>query len=400
MFDLQKSSLFFEQMGAAHPTLVQNIEIVHENKLLLDAAYHVPKRFILHLNNLLRSLLFFIENSIKNSPVWLHDAVTSFKNAHEDQFEKLRYLRNVSAHQKLVFPDESIVVGLFRLRSSGSYVLKLGFGDHNKPGKYAWDLALKNTDEIFHDMLAFSSITFMDLEHSSLGECLGITRRWYFKVKFKSNSRSYNEVLDVYDLCSTFSAALLDHVCNAYAAHKSIKFDGTFSVGLAEHNHINTLLELDLYPTLFSEWWEDKCNAMNFGVRSALHDGAIAQSSDEFHTWVFANLSPDIATYKKSLERFATLEPKDIFEKDTFGEFLSFITVNHWHFKRAFNVSIMNSPISPSDIMMLQRYGGVFIDEYRKEKLCTIQSSKEQLNAQIRKMLKAIDERPTNDVEI
>lgn len=159
MFELQRSSLFFEQLAAAHPTIIQNIEIVHENKIALDISYHQPKYFILGLNNLLRSLLFFIELSNKNSPYWLKEAVASFLEEKPDEYQKLRHLRNVSAHQKLVFPEESLVSGLYRIQSTKNYTLKLGFGDHNKPGKYARDLTLKDTSEIFHDMLTFSSIT-------------------------------------------------------------------------------------------------------------------------------------------------------------------------------------------------------------------------------------------------
>lgn len=219
MFELQRSSLFFEQLAAAHPTIIQNIEIVHENKIALDASHHQPKHFILGLNNLLRSLLFFVELSNKNSPDWMKAAVNSFLQARTDEYQILRYLRNVSAHQKLVFPDESLVSGLYRIKSTRNYTLKLGFGDYNKLGKYAWDLALKDTSEIFHDMLAFASITFIDLEHSSIGECLGITRRWFFKVNFKTDQKRYNEVVDVYQLVSAFSARLLDHVCKAYATN-------------------------------------------------------------------------------------------------------------------------------------------------------------------------------------
>src|SRR5262245_20098607 len=98
MFELERSSLFFEQMASAHPTIVQNIEIVHENKTALNVSYHQPKHFILGLNNLLRSLLFFVEHSIKNSPGWLKNAVESFLSSNQDSYQKLRYLRNVSAH--------------------------------------------------------------------------------------------------------------------------------------------------------------------------------------------------------------------------------------------------------------------------------------------------------------
>lgn len=392
MFELQRSSLFFEQLAAAHPTIIQNIEIVHENKIALDVSYHQPKHFILGLNNLLRSLLFFVELSNKNSPDWLKAAVNLFLQTRPDEYQILRYLRNVSAHQKLVFPDESLTSGLYRIKSNRNYTLKLGFGDHNKPGKYAWDLALKDTTEIFHDMLAFASITFMDLEHSAIGECLGITRRWFFKVNFKTDQKRYNEVVDVYLLVSAFSARLLDHVCKAYAAHLGVRYDHTFEIQLEEHNFINTLLEIDLFPGLFSDWWEDECGPLNYGIRSEITEGRRHESNDEFHKWVYENLTPDIEVYRAQLDRFASLEARAIFEKDNIAEFASFVLTNHWHYKRVFGEGLRESGVSASDVMQLQRIGNIFVEEYHKEKLCTIASTKQRLNDQIHEMLRKIDD--------
>lgn len=390
MFELQRSSVFFEQLATAHPTIIENIEIVHENKISLDAGYHRPKHFILALNNLLRSLLFFIEFSNKNSPDWLKDAVALFLDARPDEYQKLRHLRNVSAHQELVFPQESLVSGLYRIRSTRNYKLKLGFGDHGKPGKYAWDLAFKDTSDIFHDMLAFASVTFMDLEHSAISECLGITRRWFFKIKFNTDKKRYNEVVDVYELASSFSTSLLDHVCKAYAAHLGVEFDHTFGLQLEEHNFINTLLEIDLFPGLFSDWWQEQFEPLNYGVRSEISEGRKHESNDQFHKWVYENLTPDIATYKASLERFAALEPEAIFEKEHCADFLSFVLINHWHYKKAFGGGLRESGVSSHDVMRLQRAGNIFVEEFRKGKLCTIASTKQDLNDQIRKMLEKI----------
>jgi hypothetical protein len=269
-----------------------------------------------------------------------------------------------------------------------------------KPGKYAWDLTLKNTNEIFHDMLAFASITFMDLEHSAIGECLGITRRWYFKIKFKTDSKRYNEVVDVYELASSFSASLLDHVCNAYAAELGVTFDHTFALKLEEHNFINTLLEIDLFPGLFSEWWEEECQPLNFGVQMVRAEGRQHDASDQFHRWVFENLAPDVATYRSSMERLAAMEPKDIFEGDNFGDFLSFVLTNHWHYKNVFGGGLNKSPVTPFDVMQLQRAGSIFVEEYRKEKLCTISSTKKGLNDHIRRMLSKINAEQTEKTEI
>jgi hypothetical protein len=370
--------------------LVQNIDVVNENRRSLDATYHQPKHFILGLNNLLRSLLFFIENSVKNSPAWIHNAISAFRDSRRKEYEILKYLRNVSAHQKLIFPDESLVGGLFRIKSSKNYLLKLGLGDHNKPGSYAKDLALKNTEDIFDDMLTFSSIAFMDLDHSALGECLGITRRWYYKVNLKLDNEKIHEIIDVYAVASEFSSSLLDHVCSSYAIHKGVQYEHSFYQTLSEHNYINTLLEIDLYPSLFSKWWEDEIEPLNYGVRVARHEGRRHLACDEYYSWAYNNLTPDAHSYRVALDRFSSLSPDAIAEESNIGDFLSFVTVNHWHFKKAFPNGFSSSPITPSDVMLLQRQGKILLDEYRTKKLCTIDAAKNQLDAQMQKMAKAL----------
>lgn len=392
MFELQRSSVFFEQMSLVHPTIVQNIEIVQENKTALDISYHQPKHFILALNNLLRSLLFFIEFSKKNSPEWLKKAVCSFIVNNAANYQKLNYLRNVSAHQNLIVPEESLVSGLYRIKSARNYTLKLGLGDHNKPGKYAFDIALKDTCEIFHDLLSYSSIAFMDLEHSALYECLGITRRWFFKVKFKAGTTRYNEVIDVYQLASSFSAALLDEVCNAYATHVDVVFDMTFAMKLEDHNFINTLLEIDLFPELFTEWWEEEHEPLNFGVKHEIFEGQKHEAINKFHRWVFDNLSPDIHEYRASLMHFSILKPEEVINEENLRNFLSFIITNHWHYKNVFTEVFNNPIITSSDVMQLQRLGNIFLEESHKRKLCTIASSKDSLNLHIQKMIVQIDQ--------
>ena len=391
MFDLAKSSLFFERMDKQHPTLVQNIDIVNENKRLLDATYHQPKHFILTLNNLLRSLLFFVENSVKNTPEWLRASVSEFKQIRRKDYEMLRYLRNVSAHQKLIFPAESLVGGLFRIHSDTNYKLKLGLGDHKQPGTYAPDMALKNTADIFDDLLTFSSVVFMDIEHSAFGECLGITRRWFYKADYKFDDENVHEIIDVYAAASNFSESLLDHVCTAYARKEGLPFEKRFTVTRADHNNINTLLELDLYPSLFTSWWEEEIEPLNFGVREDRYNGRKHQVADEYYSWVYNHLVTDAADYKAKLLKFASLAPDDALGEEHLVNFLSFITNNHWHFKKAFPNSFMKSKVSPSDIMMLQRFGRILLDEFRTGKRCTIASAKDTLNGQIRKISEKLD---------
>lgn len=390
MFQLEKSSLFFEEMAKGHPALVQNIEIVHENKMALDESYHTPKHFILNLNNSLRSLIFFVENSIKNSPDWLRLSVKTFREKNQREYDILKKLRDVSAHQALIFPAESIITGLYRIRSSQEYVAKIGMGDLKGPGDYSWDLAMKDTDEVFHDLLVFQSMAFMDLEHAALGECLGITRKWFFHVKFATKTNSYDEVVDVYEMLCDFSMQILDFVCLAYAEKMGIQFDMTFQNPMKEFNCVNTLLEVDLYPSLFSEWWEDEMSPLNFGIRLKRYAGDSIKAYDEIHYDCYQNLCDGKDSYKSLLIKYRDLPVEDWLNEENLNEFHSFIYLNHWHFKNSFEGGLMEYPIQPNEIMRLQRLGKIFMAEHRKEKLCTIASTGGDLKKQLGAMCEKI----------
>ncbi len=373
MFELEKQSVFFEGLAKEHPMLLQNIEIVYENKLSLDASYHSPKQFIFNLNNTLRALVFFFEQSIKNTPSWLKTCVENYRDENRNDYEMLKRLRDLSAHQALIFPKESIVTGLFRVKSSENYLPKIGMGDFNKSGNYSWDLAMRNTEDVFHDLLVFQSMTFMDLEHSAHWECLGVARRWFYHVKHRG--KGIDQIVDVYKLTADFSTKLLDHVCNSYAALLKLKNDFTFHKEFSEFNCINTLLEIDLYPSLFSEWWEFDATPLNWGVRINKSKGEFIEQFDKLHRNCYDNLCNSPEMYKILLEKYRDISYEHYFAEENVNEFLSFIHINHWHFKNSFEVDLLTSPISPSEVMMLQRLGKIFLDEYNKDKLCTIAST-------------------------
>ncbi|UCM50553.1 hypothetical protein [Aeromonas caviae] len=379
MFELEKSSLFFEGMATSYPELVQNIEIVHENKILLDISYHNPKKFILNLNNSLHALLFFIEKAIKNSPPWLSSCVNLYRQENQKEYEILKKLRDISAHQALVFPAESIITGLYRIKSSQDYLPKIGMGDLKSPRKYSWDLAMKNTDEIFHDLLVFHSLVFMDLDHAEPGECLGITRKWFFHAKFKNKTTSYDETVDIYDLIYKFSGGLLDLVCSSYAKEAGVQFTTSFYHQMKEFNCINTLLEIDLYPSLFTKWWGGEVKAMNFGVRMNRYQGDTIAAYDDIHSQSYSNLCDSPEAYKKLLMKYRDMNPKECFDENNIDEFYSFIYLNHWHYKKSIKFDLINSPIQPSDIMHLQRLGKIFLAEYQKNKLCMVMSTSKDL---------------------
>jgi hypothetical protein len=372
MFTLETQSVFFEGLAEEHPMLIQNIEIVFDNNMSLDDYYHKPKQFILHLNNTIRAITFFVEFSSKNTPSWFKSCVEEFRINNSSDYEMIKRIRDISNHQALIFPKESIVAGLFRIRSSTDYLPKIGFGDFNNSSDYGWDMAMKNTQDIFHDLLTFHSITFMDLEHSEPGECLGLARRWFYRIKHRKSK--LDETVDVYKLVNDFSMKLLDHVCQSYATHIGLRYDFQFYKKLEEFNFINTLLEIDLYPTLFSRWWEGEVKPMNWGVSVDKSKGELIQGLDSLYSEYYEKLCDSPESYKALLDKYTSLSFEDYFIKDNFDEFQSFIHLNHWHYKKSFGGGL-STPIPPNEIMMLQRLGKMFITEYKKEKLCTIVST-------------------------
>ena len=390
MFELEKSSLFFESMSKEHPKVVQNIEIVSENKISLDITYHQPKHFILQLNNSLRSLLFFIESSIKNSPEWLRSCVKEYRNANRSEYEILKKLRDVSLHQTLIFPKESLVTGLFRIKSSANYLPKIGVGSFEGPSEYSWDLAMKNTDEIFHDVLVFHSLVFMDLEHSALSECLGVTRKWFFSVNFSTKQEKFDQIVDVYDLFCKFTGELLDLVCSEYAKHAGIQYTNQFNSTQNECNCINTLLEIDLYPSLFTKWWEEEIAPLNYGIRYNRHKGDSIRAFDEIHYTSYEKLSKSPKEYKDLLIKYRDMDTSDYVTEENIQEFYSFLYINHWHYKNAFKTDIFKTPLKPHEIAHLQRLGKVFLQEYRKEKLCTIASTGKNFKEYLDELAKKI----------
>ena len=87
------------------------------------------------------------------------------------------------------------------------------------------------------------------------------------------------------------------------------------------------------------------------------------------------------------------MDPDTVFNEENYGGFVSFVLINHWHYKNVFGGGLTNSVLEPTDIMKLQRSGNIFLDEYRKEKLCTIESSKAELNKNIQIILDKISEK-------
>jgi len=371
MFELERRWRIFKLMAAKNPMLAQNIEILFQNRTLLDGAYHYPKEFILHLNNCFRATLSFVESSVKNSEPWLKECVSKFRDEHLDEYEILKHLRDVSMHQALVFPAESLVAGLYRIRSSKEYVLKLGLGDHGGPAAYSWDIAMSNSDEMFHSMLAFHSMMFVDLEHSCIGECLGLTRKWFFSVKFKNKRKAFDQVVDIYSLVCEFIEGLIDNACENFALSMGVENDASFKQERSDYNFVNTLLEVDLYPSLFEEWWGDEMHVLNYGVRYHRFMGDVYKNMDLVHKECYSTLSASPEAYLACLDKYAEMSDEEMLNGDGTNDVFSFIHLNHWHAKNCFPHALKDSAIDVLDVAKLQRLGRNYLNELTSVAGCT-----------------------------
>ncbi len=393
MFVLEKLSPYFDRFSSEHSEIVNNIEILFENKLQLDLNYHYPKQFILSLNNVLRSLVYFVEKASKNTSKWEKDSVYSYVNSHLDEYEIVKYLRNRSAHQRLVIPAESLIAGLFRIKSDTVYILKIGVGEKVKPTAYSPEFTLKNTEDVFDDLLVFHSLAFMDLNHSSIGECLGITRRWLYEVKFKNKTKEFDRIIDVYWLVTTFISGLIDSVCLAYAEKSKIDYVNTiFDSKLSEYNFVNTILEIDLYPAMFDEWWGGKNEPLNYGVLVRKQDGERIVSIDGWYKKVYGMLC-NANEYLMTLRLFSGYSLNDYNDKLNIEKFCSFIYHNHLHYKKAYSGNFISSPLNPADIYLLQKSGKRLIEELQKGKNCKITNAYEIFSLTLRNTIKKLEEK-------
>jgi hypothetical protein len=337
MLEFVSWSPFFRHLAKEFPQVALNIEMLFENKLAVDSHYHEPKQFVLAYNNLLGSLSLFVNTMTTLNCKPLKSATDGFVSALAEEYTILRRLRDLSAHQKLVVPQEAFAVGLYRIQSGTEYILKIGLGQLDRPIAVREAFFMKNTRDVFHQLLLLHFLTFIDLEHAVLGECLGITRKWYYKVDYKWNGRTVKRVVDIYDMATSFTTKLMDCACAAYAEYRSLRTPKPFFCRLPPYNFVNTLLEIDLYPNLFSQWWGDNVEPSGFGslidyeIRRRI-ENQLGTYQDEY-----ARLSTDLDAYRKNIDRFSNLDHTVLERPAEFDQFLGFIHLHHWHLMRVLN---------------------------------------------------------------
>jgi hypothetical protein len=354
VLEFVKGSAFFRKFEKEFPQVVLNMEMLFENKLAVDSAYHKPKNFILAYNNLLSSLIFFRNTMATLACVPLKEAVDAFVADHAEHFAVLSRLRNLSAHQKMIVPAEAFAVGLYRIRDGMEYVLKIGMEQLDKPFRPARNFYMQNTHDVFHQLLLFHFLTMMDLEHTALGESLGITRRWYYHVDFEFDRIRKVKTLDIYELATEFTGMLLDSVCETYARMRGLRTAAPFFVKLPKYNFVNTLLEIDLYPNLFEQWWGGKMKPSNFGCHIDFETTVRVGGELGFYRDEYSRLSSSLEDYLARVEKYSSVDLSITDQPEEFDRYLGFVILHHWHVSRVLNpLSVVQNKIDFGPLLKL-----------------------------------------------
>lgn len=392
MFNLHNKSKLFKDMSLNCPELLQDLEIIYENKLLLDQEYHFPKQFILHLNNLVRSLIFFTDSYKKNKPSWVKNTISNFIIENHKEFVIVKKLRNTSSHNKLILPNESLSFGLFKICGT-DYKLKLGMGDFGGSGNYSPEFTLKNTEDILLELNHITNAMFMDIEHSALNECLGVTRKWFFNINIKE--LDLNEAIDIYNVVSSFSIDLINDIIKSYSIEYNIEVDNSslFKNTISEHNYINTVLELDIYPALFSKWWNHEVKPFNYGVikRSAYHSNHLRFDYAYLQFYKKILTTPD--DYLKMIKKLSSFNIEELFYRDNINDFICFIKAHHWHYTKSFKDPFK---IDFSSMVDIAQSGNRLIDAYLNDHIDTeLQKYYNKFQESSNKVIKLIESNKT-----
>lgn len=361
--EFPRTNKLYSLMAKDSIDILMNIEFLFKNKLNLDKAYHEPDSFFIECNNIIRNIVFIIEKSKKSSTKypWLYKFINEFTKKYEDEYCILVKIRDNSMHQELLITDGAIEFGLYKIMSKTSYKLKIGMGDKNNyrllPSHYIY----KETESFFQDLLILHYYLFTDLDHSAIGECLGISRWWWYKISYKDRSRHRKDkVIDVYSIISKITDALINGISNAYSQHLRIPFDKLHIHTPEKYNFINTLLEIDLYPNIFKEKWQ--CDVKPSNWKYLLEYNIIRQTEKRYK--LINNIYSFIPKTKNELirllDRYTHIKIADFIDQEDYNRFVSFILLPHYYLENIKSIAFINK-FDFSLIMELHKLGQEYI---------------------------------------
>lgn len=373
---MNKDITEFLELKRMNPTLTSmdtdcrdilfNLEILFDNKLDLDAKYHEPKQFVTSLNNFARNIAFIIEKAkeSKSKYPWLYASVNRLIATHQREVQIVKKLRDNSVHQELLIPEGAFSVGLFRITSGVEYKYKLGFGDksdiRNLPGEYIFS----STSSIFMKLLQFHFLTFIDIEHSSLNECLSISRSWFIKAKFKDHTnKQVSEVVDIYRLCVDLFDSILESFCNDYAVFRGIPATSKKIFIDPEYNYINTYLEIDLYPDLFTKLWGWPCKPLNWGELLDYVKADRTSRSRAKYLELYANIPKTKRKLLQALKRFRKFSIVNCKNQRDYERFIEFILLPSWYFGPVKGIELLQGEI-PNLVYEISELGEKYLENH------------------------------------
>ncbi|MFA8343264.1 MAG: hypothetical protein ACEPO8_09880 [Rhodothermaceae bacterium] len=340
--ELKSFSPLYQSMAEVAPQVLINLEILLDNFFDLGLKYHSPKNFVTVFNNFERSVYFFIESSKKGQLShysWLKNAINKIISEFPEIVTMHKEIRRKSTHISLLVPDDaSIIFGLYRIKNNQECILKLGLGDVGEKRKTDLTQYLySDTEKIFNEILFFHETFFIDNEHSSLGECLGVSRNWFADIEYKFNKNKRKKRINLYEEATKICQLLVSEVSIAFTQN----FDAPYSQinlnsGL-EFNFVNTVLEIDLYPELFKKQWENpELKPFNYKYLKNYELRNSLESRNNFYVNAYNNIIKNPTEYLDKLENYIKVNV-DTFENQLeYNLFLEFLYFNHLNLKANF----------------------------------------------------------------
>ena len=338
LLDFPSRDILFQKMLIEYPELLLNIDLLFKNKLNLARSYHDPKNFIVQCNNILSNLFFFVEFAKKQQSKqqcrWLYNSISELMEAESETYNMLKTLRNTAVHNKLIVPEGAFSVGLFKILNKAQYRLKIGLGDDKVKNNVADRYLYKKTADVFHNLLTFHFVFFIDINHSAIGECLGITRKWYYDITYKYKGRKIRKTVDIYKAINDFCDNVVNAAFHSFGQIEGLKYTSQPVLDNSSPNFVNTLLEIDLYPTLFDKWWQGNHKPLNYdSLLSNLPKQETDKRYGEYER-IYDDLPNGIEDYLKRIRRYETVRIQDFTEQEDYNSYARFISLNHWYLNR------------------------------------------------------------------
>ncbi len=231
-----------ELQNSPIPSTVDKFREAHYFLVAMSKTYHSPHAFRYSLNAFIQALrnITFMLQSEPGKPAsfecWYAEKQEDMRS--DAQLRQFVEARNLIVKKAMLTPSSEAQIGLFRWRR-----LKLGFSVQADPFVHGRELLRRSRE--------FCLKTFLDEEHSAIGEEAGVWRKWVVDGIGKE------------DAVSHCGAALrkLSSLVEEASKLWGTEFDGGFDV--PEPAVYQVLTESDVDPGLLKKWeWDQGLEVM------------------------------------------------------------------------------------------------------------------------------------------